>query len=421
MVSVRKLSNGITVVLEEMNHLRSVSIGIWVKVGSAFETKYNNGISHMIEHMLFKGTKTRSGKKIADDTGRIGGNMNAYTGKECTAYYVTTLDEHLNLAIEILGDMIKNSVFETSDIEKEKSVIIEEIDMYEDSPEDMVHEMLQKEVWGNHPLGYIISGEKETVKGFSREELIDFKNRNYIAKNIVISIAGHYKEEEVMEALETHFSEIPNPNITRNITTPIYQRCFYTNPREIEQIHMNLAFDCINHSSDEKYPLAITNAILGGMDNSKLYQTIREELGYTYSIYSYSCPYEKAGLFHVDAALNPSKLSRVFEKIINIIEDLKRTGITNEELVQMKEQIKTELIIESESTRNRMENNGKFLLNHEKVISIDETIRKINLVTKEEIHEFMNRYLNPNLLSMSLIGNLSKSNIDIMKELWDGL
>lgn len=421
MISIRKLSNGISVVFEEMNYLRSVSLGVWVRAGSSFETKYNNGISHMIEHMLFKGTKNRSAKKIAEDTGKIGGNMNAYTGKECTAYYVTTLDEHLLLAIEILGDMVQNSLFETSDIEKEKSVIIEEIDMYDDSPEDMVHEMLQKEVWKDHPLGFIISGEKDTVNRFTREELLDFKNRNYVAENMVISIAGHYKEEEVMEALEIHFGGIANKSLAKDLTAPVYQRCFYTNSRDIEQIHMNLAFDCIDYHSDEKYPLAIVNAILGGSDSSRLYQMIREELGYTYSIYSYSCSYEKAGMFHIDAALNPSKLPIVFEKIIYIIEDIKKTGISDEELVQMKEQIKTEIIIDSESTRNRMENNGKSLLNHEKIISIDETIRKLNLVTKKEIYEFMEKYFKLNSLSMSLVGNLSTANMDIMNKLWNGL
>lgn len=419
MVSIKKLSNGITVVLEEMDYLRSVSFGVWVRVGSANETKYNNGISHMIEHMLFKGTKNRSAKKIAEDTAKIGGNMNAYTSKECTTYYVTTLDEHLLMAIDIVGDMIQNSLFEESDIEKEKSVIIEEIDMYEDSPEDMVHEMLQKEVWKDHPLGFIISGEKEIVNSYTKKELLEFKNRNYIAENIVISIAGHYKEDEVMRALEANFGEIPHRTIEAELTRPKYERCIYTSHRDIEQIHMNLAFDCIDYHSDEKYPLAIVNAFLGGSENSKLYQIIREELGYTYSIYSYSCSYEKAGLFHIDAALNPSKLTTVLKKIIQIIEELKKTGITEEELVQMKEQIKTELIIDSESTKNRMNNNGKSLLNHEKIISIDETISRVNLVTNEEIHGFMEKYLRIDNLSLSLVGNLSKINIENTKKLWE--
>lgn len=421
MVIIKKLSNGITVVLEEMNYLRSVSFGVWVKVGSANETKHNNGISHMIEHMLFKGTKNRSAKKIAEDTGRIGGNMNAYTSKDCTTYYVTTLDEHLLMAIDIIGDMIQNSLFEEQDIEKEKSVIIEEIDMYEDSPEDMVHEMLQKEVWRDHPLGFIISGEKDIVNGYTKNELLVYKNKNYVAKNIVISIAGNYELDKVMEALEINFGNIPSKASKDELTKPLYQRCLFTNHKDIEQVHMNIAFDCIDYHSPEKYPLAIVNAFLGGSENSKLYQIIREELGYTYSIYSYSCSFEKAGLFHIDAALNPSKLILVFKKMIHIIEELKRTGITDEELIQLKEQIKTELIIDSESTKNRMNNNGKSLLNHEKIISIDETISNVNLVTKEEFHKFMEKYLNIETLSLSLIGNLSKVNLEEMKKLWDSL
>lgn len=421
MVAINKLSNGITVVSEHMPYLRSVSFGLWVRVGSAHETKENNGISHMIEHMLFKGTSNRTAKKLAEDTARIGGNMNAYTSKECTTFYVTTLDEHTHFAIEILGDMIRNSLFHEADIEKEKSVIIEEIDMYDDSPEDMVHEMLQKEVWKDHPLGFIISGEKDTVNGYTREELINFMNKNYIAENMVISVVGNFDEKKIMIPLEEAFGKIPNREHAKEVTKPEYVRCFYAKNKDIEQIHMNMAFDCVNHYSDEKYALAIVNAYLGGSENSKLYQTIREELGLTYSIYSYGCTYEKAGLFHIDAALNPSKITKAFWHIVKIMTELRDNGIDDEELAQIKEQIKTELIIESESTKNRMHNYGKSLLYHEKIISIDETIERVNAVTTQDAMAFIQKYLRLEQMSLSLVGNLEENTISTMKSLWDEL
>lgn len=421
MVTIKKLSNEITVVLEEMNYLRSVSFGVWVRVGSVNETKENNGISHMIEHMLFKGTKNRTAKQIADDTARIGGNMNAYTSKECTSYYVTTLDEHLLLAIDIIGDMINNSLFDERDIEKEKSVIIEEIDMYDDSPEDMVHEMLQKEVWKDHSLGFIISGEKDIVKGYSQDQLLEYMRENYVAENIVISIAGNFKEDKVLKALEASFGNINHRGTKKEIMPPKYHRSLYTKYKDIEQIHMNIAFDCIDYHSEEKYTLAIVNAYLGGSENSKLFQIIREELGLTYAIYSYGSSYEKAGLFHIDAALNPSKLIVVFQEIITILKKFQEIGILDVELIQMKEQLKTELIIDSESTRNRMNSNGKSLLNHETIISIDETIKRVNQVTKEEIHEFVKKYFHLASFGLSLVGNIDNIMIKNIETLWNDL
>ena len=198
MIKRRKLSNGITVVLEAMPYLRSAAFGIWIKVGSSNENENNNGISHIIEHMLFKGTQNRSAKIIADDMARIGGDINAYTSKECTSFYAVTLDEHLPVAIEILGDMLNHSLLDERSLEKEKGVIIEEIDMYDDSPEDLVHEMLQMKIWDKHPLGYQISGTKETVKKIKRQELVDFIHKYYVGGNMVISVAGNIKEEEIM-------------------------------------------------------------------------------------------------------------------------------------------------------------------------------------------------------------------------------
>lgn len=406
MLEIRSLPNGIKVVLEEMNDLRSVSFGVWIKVGSAYETEQNNGISHMVEHMFFKGTSNRTAKQIAEDTVRIGGNMNAYTSKECTTFYLTTLDKYLGQSIELVGDMLCHSLFQEDDIEKEKSVIIEEIDMYEDSAEDMVHEMIQKKVWGNHPLGYLISGEKNVVEGYTRDQLIQYVEEYYVAENMVISIAGNFKAEETMKILEQHFGTIPKRKTIHILTKPKYHCCIYQQKKDIEQIHMNLVFEGISRQSEEKYAFMIANTYLGGSENSRLFQTIREDLGLTYSIFSYGSFYEKAGLLHIDAALNPKKLKKVYDEILGVIEELKHNGIPESEFIQIKEQMKTELIIDNESSKSRMEHNGRYLLYYGSILSIDDIMKRISKVSNEEILTFIRTHFNKEALSISLVGHI---------------
>jgi Predicted Zn-dependent peptidases len=410
MINIKELSNGIRVVFEPMDYLKSVSFGVWIRVGSANEDSSNNGISHMIEHMLFKGTKNRTAKMLADEMARMGGNMNAYTSKECTSFYVTTLDYYLPMAIDILSDMLCHSNLEEADIEKEKEVVLEEIDMYNDSPEDLVHEMLQKSIWKDHPLGYIISGDKETVSSFTRQQIIQYMEQYYTADNIVLSLAGHFNEKEVMDQLEQCFGKIKSSNSILEVSKPVYHKCFYRKEKDIEQVYMNIAFDCVDYNSKEKYAMAIINAILGGSENSRLFQVIREELGLVYSICSYESSYQKAGLFHLDVVLNPSKLIVVYETIFKILDQLKCSGITEEELMRTKEQMKTELIIGSESTRNRMSSNGKWLLARGFINSLEDTIQYINDVSLKEVNEFMDRYLTADSSSLSLVGNLSELN-----------
>lgn len=413
MINRKKLSNGITVVSETMPYLRSAAFGVWVKVGSSNENIKNNGISHIIEHMLFKGTSKRTAKQIADDMARIGGDINAYTSKECTSFYAVTLDEHLPIAIEILGDMLNNSLIDDKSLKKEKGVIIEEIDMYDDSPEDLVHEMLQMKVWEKHPLGYQISGSKETVKAITRQEILDFMAKYYVSENIVISIAGNYNEDEIFELLETHFSKIPQGQRQSDCEIPVYHPSVYTKEKDVEQLHLNIAFESIVADAEEKYALTILNSVFGGSINSRLFQEIRENLGLTYTIYSYGSSYRKAGLLHVYGAMNPMQLEPVFTNIFNIIRDLQKEGITEDELSMSKEQIKTELIMGNESAKNRMNSNGKSILFKNYITPLEETIQKVSDVKKEEIINFASKYLVKENCSFSLVGNLE--NIDKIK------
>lgn len=421
MVNIKQLSNGITVVLEEMTYLRSASFGVWIKVGSSSEDNSNNGISHMIEHMLFKGTKNRNAKQIADHMARIGGNINAFTSKECTSFYAITLDEHLPIAIDIISDMLTNSLIDSKELEKEKGVVIEEIDMYDDSPEDLVHEMLQKSIWREHPLGYIISGDKDTVRSFTREQIIDYMNQYYVASNMVISLAGNFKEEEVLGLLEDSFGKIPVGEPKNQMIAPIYHKSIYTKSKDIEQIHLNIAFESIDYNSEEKYALAIVNSIIGGSINSRLFQNIRENHGLTYSIYSYGSSYKDAGLFHIYAAMNPSQIEIVIKMIFENIEELKKDGVTDEELAQTKEQIKTELIMGSESSKSRMNSNGKSIMNRGAITPLDETIERVNQITREDIINYLNKYYDTSRCSISLVGNLNEVNVERITGQWNNL
>ena len=416
MNEIKKLSNGITVVLEPMNYLKTTSFGVWVKVGSCNETKENNGIAHVIEHMLFKGTKKRNSRQIADDMAKIGGNVNAYTTKECTSYYTTTLAEHLPAAIEIISDMINHSTFEEDALEKEKGVIIEEIDMYDDSPEDLVHEMLQQVIWEDHPLGFIISGTKENVLGMTREQIQEFMAEHYVAENMLISIAGKFDTDEVMQLLEEAFACVPHQTGKQQMIVPEFHHCIYTKEKDVEQVHLNIAFDSIPYDHVDKYVLSILNSILGGGINSRLFMEIREELGLTYSIYSYGSSHYQAGLFHIYGAMNPSQTETVFDAIFEVIEDLVESGIDEDELTMTVEQIKTDLVMASESAKSRMSSNAKAVMSRGYIIPMEETLERLNAVTGDDVVKFAKKYFVKERASISLVGNLEEVDVERLKK-----
>lgn len=416
MNKIKKLSNGITVVLEPMDYLKTTAFGVWVKVGSCNETKENNGIAHVIEHMLFKGTKKRSSRQIADDMAKIGGNVNAYTTKECTSYYTTTLAEHLPEAIEIISDMINHSTFEEEALEKEKGVIIEEIDMYDDSPEDLVHEMLQQAIWEDHPLGFIISGSKENVRAMTREQIKEFMAEHYVAENMLISIAGKFDMDEVMQLLEEAFACVPHQTKKEEMVVPSFHHCIYTKEKDVEQVHLNIAFDSIPYDHEDKYVLTILNSILGGGINSRLFMEIREDLGLTYSIYSYGSSHDQAGLFHIYAAMNPSQTETVFDAIFQVLNELVEDGIDEDELMMTVEQIKTDLVMGSESAKSRMSSNAKAVMSRGYIIPIEETLERLNAVTGNDVVEFAKKHFVKDRASISFVGNLEEINLESIKK-----
>lgn len=408
MVRIHHLRNGIRVVCERVEHARSVAFGVWVRTGSAYETERNNGIAHMVEHMVFKGTKGRTARQIADETADIGGNLDAYTSKEFTSYYVWVLKEHLSQSIDLLGDMLKNSLFAAEELEKEKDIVMEEIDMYKDSPEDVVHEMLQKAIWRGHPLGYLISGEKETVESFCREDLEGFVKKFYTAENMILSLAGNISWEEIQEQLEECFGGIPIAGEQELLKKPEFCPCIYLEEKDIEQLHLNLAYDSITSLSEERYAFSVLNAILGGGVNSRLFLKLREEMGLAYSVYSYGSAFQNAGLFHLYAGLNANQLAPAVEAMGQEVRRLRQELPGEEEIARAREQIKTDLIIQGENIKGRMNSNAKELLLFGHVISLEDTLARMNEVRCEQLGECMERWFQPERMAVAVAGNLEE-------------
>lgn len=406
MVELRRLSNGIRVVLETVPNVRSVALGIYVETGSAYENEQNNGISHMIEHMMFKGTKRRTAREIAMETALLGDDMNAYTTKELTCYYARVLDEHLPIIADILGDMFTNSLFEEENLLKEKGVIIDEIDMYEDSPEDLVQEQLQKLVWKEHPLGYIISGTEENVKRIGHAELLAFWKETYVAERITISIAGHIEAEPVCELLEQCFGGIPSGRRLQIPEAPVYIPSKKAFQKEIEQVHLCLGFPGVSHMDERSYVLSIANNIIGGSSSSRLFQQIREEEGLCYSLYSYGSSYHRTGTFQIYCGMSEENLERVYEGIQVALQALKESGPTTEEMEQSLAQIRSELLLSMENTHNRMNNNARNLLYMGRILTLEETLEHLRQVTASEIMEYLQENCNRNQMSVTLAGNL---------------
>ncbi len=404
------LDNKIRVVFEQNKHFNSATVGVWVGVGSRDEVKENNGIAHMIEHMLFKGTKTRTASDIAISTAVLGGNLNAYTSKECTSFYCKTLKEYILEAIDIIGDMICNPLLDENDLKKEKGVVCEEIDMYNDSAEDYVHEYLQMKAWKNHPLGFLISGEKKIVRKFTRDDLIDFMSNHYVGENIVISVAGNFDKEQVLKQIEKSFSGLrPTPKDITKVqkrTAPVYTPVHIERKQDIEQIHLNIAFEIPSFVDEVRYEFTIINAILGGDVNSRLFQKIREDRGLTYNICSYGSAFSDTGLFHIYGALNPNQLERVMKLIKGIIADLVKKGITKEEFENAKKQVITEMTLNQDNTVNLMNSNAKSIMFYNKIYTFKDSMKAINDVTIESVNKCIRDYLVIDKMSVAIAGKV---------------
>lgn len=408
MIVNRTLSNGIRTVIEPVPNVRSVALGIYVAAGSAYENDNNNGISHMIEHMMFKGTDSRSGRDIAMEAALLGDDMNAYTAKEVTCYYARVLDEHLPAMAELFGDMFCHSLFDEEELEKEKGIILDEIDMYEDSPEDLVQEQLQKLVWKEHSLGYIISGTEENVRRITRKELLEFWQEHYVAERMIISVAGHIETEAVCELLEACFGSVPTGSQQREPDVPIYRPARKWFQKETEQVHVCIGFPGISHVDKKSYILSVANNIIGGSSSSRLFQQIREEQGLCYSLYSYGSSYHQTGTFQIYCGMSEENLEPVCKGIMECLQKLKQEGPAEEELAQTVSQIRSELLLSMENTHNRMHNNARNLLYMGRIVTMEETLDALRAVTRDDIMNYMEAFCRPEQAGMTLAGNVEE-------------
>lgn len=420
MVKTKELLNGVKLVYENIPYLRSISFGIWVKNGSRNEEIENSGISHFIEHMLFKGTEKRTAKNIADELDVIGGQMNAFTTKEYTCYYTRTLDTHFNIVIDVLSDMFFNSKFSEVEIQKERGVILEEIDMYEDSPEELVHDLLQNKIWGSNQLGSPIIGFKDTISTFNQNRLKSYFDKNYTSDNIVISVAGNFQEEQLIERVTHYFGGMKNINNNNKIEKANYTPSFVSKEKDVEQVHLLMGFKGLDIHSKDFYTLTLINTLFGGGLSSKLFQKIREENGLAYSVYSYNSSYTKEGIYGIYAGLSPDNIEKTADLVLQEVKKLCLEGITKDELKNTKEQIKSNYLLSLESTSNRMSNIGRNMLLGIKILTQDEVVAKVDKITLEDIERVSNSVLNIDKLSISIVGNIKKVNLKYLSDLVRG-
>ncbi|QQE80853.1 pitrilysin family protein [Alicyclobacillus sp. SO9] len=384
----RQLRNGVRIVGEHIPNLRSVSIGVWIGTGSRYETRENNGISHFLEHMLFKGTERRSARQLASAFDAIGGQVNAFTAKEYTCFYAKVLDEHFDTAADTLSDMLFQSTFDNMEMDKEKKVVIEEIRMYEDTPDELVMDLLAENVYMDHPLGYTILGQEDNLKGFSRSDILQYVADRYRPENVVIAVAGNVSEADTMEIMERYFDrDFPQPHITLSsrIERPSFKTGVNVRIKDTEQVHLSLASQGIEAGDPRLYALILLNNALGSAPSSRLFQEIREERGMAYSVFSFHSAYRDCGMFGVYAGTSPEYVDEVLSLIHSSCDDVAKTGLTDEELKQGKEQVKGSMMLSLESTSSRMSRLGKNELVLNREITLDETLAGINEVTNEDI------------------------------------
>ena len=401
------LPNGLTVLTEEMQHIRSVSIGIWVKAGSRDEQAEHNGISHFLEHMVFKGTQTRTAEDIARQIDSIGGNLDAFTAKECICFNVKVLDEHLPIALDVLSDLVLHPVFDAKDIARERGVILEEIKMDEDSPDYLVHEIFTQNFWKDHPLGKPILGTKETVRHFEQPLLWDYYGKRFAPANLVVAAAGHINHEHFAQLVAERFQHLkPATNGFHDSVPEVAARIILRNKKSLEQVQICAGLPAYPISHEKRYASYILNTMLGGGMSSRLFQNVRERRGLAYAIYSELNPYRDTGCLSIYAGTSLESAPKVVDLIVNEFRDLKQNAISEEELRRTKEQLKGSLMLSLESTTARMSNLARQEMYFDRFFGLDEIIERIESVTSEELTGLANEFFHADRIAVTVLGNL---------------
>ena len=405
-LNVRKttLDSGLKIVSETVKSVKSISVGIWVKTGSRNETDQQAGITHFLEHMLFKGTESRNSYDIAQSMESVGGYLNAFTSTEYTCYYARCLDSELETALDVLSDMVKNSQFPEEELEKEKKVVLEEMKMYRDSPDDVVFEEFSNQIFREHPIGRPVIGFEETVTGFSRDDLFNYMKDRYKPDNLLVAVAGNVEHDAVVERVREMLNFERNGQ-TINPDQPLkdYEVTAHSVSKPIEQTHMIMGRRALNYEHPDKYLLLLANTILGGGMSSRLHQNIREKYGYCYSISPFNQSYIDTGLFGIYTGTDQNYVDHVRELIIAEFHRLQNEKVTEKELHEAKTQLKGKLLMSQENTSNRMTRLAKSELYFNRFVTLDELEENINGVTKEDLQKFSEGFFNSESFSETLL------------------
>ncbi len=412
MYSKNLLDNGIRVVTENIPHVRSVSLGVWVNVGARDESLTESGLSHFTEHMLFKGTKNRSAKDIAIEVDSMGGELNAFTSKEGTTYYIKILDEYLPRAVDLLSDIFYNSVFDQKEIDRESKVIAEEIKMVEDTPDDYVHELFYESVWRGTPLGRSVLGTRKSVRSFKRDDFIKFMGRHYLPSDIVIAAAGTFDASRLLDMLNEKFGSKSRKGSKPKDDGVLFTPAVKIKNKKLEQVHICMGVKGLPYGSRERFGMFALNTLLGSSMSSRLFQEIREKHGLAYSIYSYLTSLRDTGLFVIYAGVGSNKAAPVIRLIMKEIDKIRSHGVTADELAKVKEQMKGNMVLAMENTYNRMSQLAKqemFLGRH---YSLDEILAFIEEVDLATIERLVSQTFESGRIALTALGPIERRDLE---------
>jgi predicted Zn-dependent peptidase len=401
------LDNGIPVVMESFRNVHSVALGVWVKVGSRHESHSENGISHFLEHMFFKGTKKYTAQGIAVEIDTIGGDLNAFTSRENTAFYVKVLDEYLEKGVNLLSEIFVNSTFPADELEKEKKIIKEEIKMVEDTPDDYIHDLFNQMVWGNQGLGQPILGRRDSIASFTRDDIISHIRKYYGTKDLVIACAGNFDHAEVMKLLNKRFGGLRHGSEPKTGDLPVFTSDTRVFQKDLSEAHVCIGIPAISQVSEERYALFILNTILGGSVSSRLFQEIRENRGLAYSVYSFTAMYLDSGLWAVYAGVSRKRVAEVVEVIMKEMIGLRDT-LTEHELDKAKKHLKGNMLLALESTNSRMNNIARQEIYFGRYISPEDILKAVEHVTMAQIKDLAERLVRRSLFSAVAYGPVDK-------------
>jgi predicted Zn-dependent peptidase len=412
-VTCRKdvLPNGIRIVTEAMPHVRSVAVGIWVETGSRVEPESRGGVSHLIEHLLFKGTATRSAEAIASAIDSVGGQMDAFTAKEHTCFYVSVLDDHLALGVDLLTDILMHPLFAAADIEKEKAVVFQEIKMVEDTADDLVHDLFAERIWAGHPLGRPILGRWDVVRDLERDVILRHFETEYAPARIVVAAAGHLDHDRLVDLFASRFNGFRREAATRETEPPTMHAGVHVVPKPLEQVHLVAGFPGIAEAAPERYALYLLNDVIGGSMSSRLFQEVRERQALAYSVHSGAQSYHDTGLFYIYAGTDAANFTKVVKALLKELRSLKKDGVKAEEMRRAKEHLKGSLMLSLESTSSRMNRVAKQELRFGSFFSLDEMLAAIEGVRPEEVESLTSRLLDEEQMSLLTLGPIDRRNL----------